>query len=144
MSDGALRTHYTEIDGTRKQCKPAAMVREHVQVFFNEIFWYLHHLYRSETSENVMIIVAYREAVSAPVFVPCQLLLIVSQRRLWSEASAFVQRTFNLSAANMPSLSVLPRVNTIDSSQGQEAPVVFLDCSIQLARSGFRPTDICQ
>lgn len=35
----------------------------------------------------------------------------------------------------MPSLTFLPNVKTIDSAQGQEAPVVFLDCSVQEANS---------
>lgn len=64
FNDRDIRTHYIEIAGTRiKSDSGSSVVREHIQVFFNTIFWYLHAYYGKDMERNVMIIVAYREAV---------------------------------------------------------------------------------
>lgn len=65
VPDGALRTCYLQMDGNRIKDKDgfSSVVREHIQVFFKGVFWYLHEYYGKAMSENVMMIAAYREAV---------------------------------------------------------------------------------
>ena len=67
LADEKVRTRYIEINGRRiKDAEGASsVVREHIKVFFSSIFWYLHAYYGKEMEKNVMIIVAYREAVSS-------------------------------------------------------------------------------
>lgn len=51
--------------------------------------------------------------------------------RLWKEAAAFMQRKYKLGDEKNPSTRFVPEIVTIDSSQGREADVVFVDCSVQ-------------
>lgn len=66
MSDGALRTAYLQIKGKRikDEADRSSVVREHIEVFYNGIFWYLYGYYKEALAENVMVIAAYGEAVS--------------------------------------------------------------------------------
>lgn len=77
LDDGALRTHYLEIDGNRMKDAEgsSSVVRGHILIFFDTIFWYLHAYYGTAMAENVMIIVAYREAVGDFTIVRKPLLL---------------------------------------------------------------------
>lgn len=80
-SGGAgLRTRYLQIKGVRKQDPDSgsSYVREHVQIFFNTIFWYLHEYYQAGMQENVMIIAAYGHAVSTNPPNPKDRILTVS------------------------------------------------------------------
>ena len=65
--DGSLRKHYLEIAGTWTQdrAQMSSVVHEHIQVFYNTIFWYLHAYYGKAMAKEVMVIVAYGEAVGA-------------------------------------------------------------------------------
>lgn len=60
-------------------------------------------------------------------------MLVANDRkvRLWKEASAFIQREYKLGDEDTPSIRLIPEIATTDSSQGREANVVFLDCSVQ-------------
>lgn len=66
-NDGDLRLQYLQVKGKRIKDRDnrSSVVREHIQLFFNEIFWYLHEYYKENMADNVIIIAAYGEAVSS-------------------------------------------------------------------------------
>jgi senataxin len=119
QQDILLRTKYVEIAGTRDNSKLSAVVREHILAFFNHIFWPLHAYYGEKLHENVMIICAYRAA-----------------RSTWEEAISYLQAKHRLPLAQTP------HVVTIDSSQGTEAPLTFIDCSVQQYTAKYKRRDI--
>ncbi|USW54916.1 Putative P-loop containing nucleoside triphosphate hydrolase, DNA2/NAM7 helicase, helicase [Septoria linicola] len=106
--DALLRTHYIQVAGKRVKRNLSTVVREHIVAFFNQIFWYLHAYYGTDLYDNVTIIVAYKEA-----------------RSCWQQALKQMMRK------NQMSPRELPNVITIDSSQGTEAPITIIDCSVQ-------------
>ncbi|CAK4023898.1 Hypothetical predicted protein [Lecanosticta acicola] len=117
QQDKFIRAHYLEVHGVRDNSKQSAFVREHIKFFFDKCYWPLRAYYGAETFEKVMIICAYKEA-----------------RKCWHEAAQHLQHKYKIPNAQ------LPRILTIDSSQGCEAPVTFIDCSVQQysARTKFR------
>lgn len=117
--DKSIRTHYLELRGTRDNSKKSAFVQEHVHVFFDRIYWKLRAYYGEKMEEQCMIIVAYKGAMD-----------------IWHEAMAHLQRKYNIPTAQMP------RILTIDSSQGAEASVCMIDCSVQEYSSESRRKDI--
>ena len=70
--DKSIRTHYLELRGTRDTTKRSPFVQEHVHVFFDSIYWKLLAYYGEKMEEQVMVIVAYKGAVSGTN--PCILL----------------------------------------------------------------------
>lgn len=106
--DKAVRARYLEVYGRRDNSARSAVVREHAKAFFEHCYPYLRAYYGTKTNDEVMIICAYKEA-----------------RRYWIDAAQHIQRKYKI-----PNIQ-LPKITTIDSSQGTEAEVVFLDCSVQ-------------
>ncbi|KAM3419821.1 hypothetical protein BST61_g3152 [Cercospora zeina] len=109
--DDFLRSHYVQVEGRRVKRNLSTVVREHILAFFNKIFWDLHAYFGSEMHDNVTVIVAYKEA-----------------RFCWQQALKHLMRVHKLTAKE------LPNVMTIDSSQGTEATITIVDCSVQQYR----------
>ncbi|GIZ43784.1 hypothetical protein CKM354_000699800 [Cercospora kikuchii] len=109
--DDFLRSHYVQVEGKRVKRNLSTVVREHILAFFNHIFWDLHAYFGTEFHDNVTVIVAYKEA-----------------RFCWQQASKHLMRIHKLTTRE------LPNVMTIDSSQGTEATITIVDCSVQQYR----------
>ncbi|KAK4554491.1 hypothetical protein LTR86_008345 [Recurvomyces mirabilis] len=116
LTDEQLRNAYFEVSGTRRPSSNGTswVVREHIHFFFERIFWHLNAYYRGKTAEHVMVIAAYGEACAR-----------------WSEASNDIRRKNNLALDDMPTIC------TIDSSQGREATIVIIDCSVQTDEKNY-------
>lgn len=111
-----LRTHYLQIKGVRKQ-EPdsgSSYVREHIQVFFNTIFWYLHAYYGKRMQENVMIIAAYGYAVSSRARTRCLFLTSASfvcgkmHQPLSNANTSFRLKTSHRCASSQSALRLIP------------------------------------
>ena len=65
-TDEKARHHWFEIDGERKKAPggTSPFVKEHIDAFFDHIFPALQEFWKEQTSENLMIICPYLEAVS--------------------------------------------------------------------------------
>ncbi|KAK3680639.1 hypothetical protein LTR37_021127 [Vermiconidia calcicola] len=114
VSDADLRRHYVEVKGTRvpHESTKSMIVHEHIDVFFNKIFPKLREYFRSNDksmNKHVMIICGY------------------------NFARYEYQDRFKDYLARNPSLTTqdIPRVLSVDSSQGDESFMVFLDGSYQ-------------
>ncbi|KAF7198583.1 Helicase SEN1 [Pseudocercospora fuligena] len=117
--DRSVRTHYLEIDGNRDNSKRSAFVLEHVRFFCDKIYWNLRAYFVEKTNEKVLVICAYKEA-----------------KLCYEDAMRYIQRKYHIPD------SQLPRIATIDSSQGAEAPVTIIDCSVQKYDPRRRRADI--
>lgn len=62
--DKRIRVQYLNVLGTRDLSKRSAFVREHPRFFFEHIYWPLLAYYGENMQENVMVICAYKGAVS--------------------------------------------------------------------------------
>lgn len=120
-SDTKLRLHWIEVAGTRKvhPVTCSSTVTEHVDVFFKTIYYELSDYFqriKEKMGKHVMIICAYSYALHE------------------------YQNRINALLANDSSLDKddMPRVLTVDSSQGEESMMVIFDGSFQHGnRIGF-------
>ncbi|KXT08633.1 hypothetical protein AC579_6564 [Pseudocercospora musae] len=117
--DKVVRTHYLEIKGTRDHSKRSPFVLEHVRFFCDKLFWKLRAYFVEKTNEKVLVICAYKEA-----------------KICYEDAMRYIQGKYHIPD------SQLPRIATIDSSQGTEAPVTIIDCSVQKYDPRRRQADI--
>lgn len=120
-SDSRLRLHWIEVSGKRKvhPVTNSSTVTEHVDVFFSKIYPLLRdHFDRTEEKmgKNVMIICAYSYAL----------------HEYQNQISTLLANDRSLDKDDMP------RVLTVDSSQGEESMMVIFDGSFQHGnRIGF-------
>lgn len=126
-----VRLHYIQVKGRRKvhPAKKSVVVEEHVDVFFEKILPPLQAFFmnRNEKLEdNLMIICAYGYAVSQFFLQYCNECLHRGQVEMYTERIKGVLRADpQLTTADMP------RVLTVDASQGQESFMVIFDGSFQ-------------
>ncbi|KAK4499399.1 hypothetical protein PRZ48_009913 [Zasmidium cellare] len=106
--DRRIRSHYFDVRGTRDNSKRSAFVREHPRFFFEHIYWPLRAYYGEKMQDNVMVICAYKGA-----------------KNCWLEAMGHIQQQYQIPTKQMA------KILTIDSSQGAEAQLVIIDCSVQ-------------
>jgi superfamily I DNA and/or RNA helicase len=132
VTDNDLRRHYIEVSGTREKnpVTHSSIVYAHVDVFFNKIFPKLRQYFREKkmnVEKNVMIICAYGFAVSNVKndiyrVYPADAPQVGEYKKRFQEMR---EKNKALTADD------IPRVLTIDSSQGDESFMVFFDASAQ-------------
>ncbi len=128
LTDNDLRRHYIEVYGRKVEYEKSVAVLEHIDVFMVQIFPKLFKFFRASgrsMKEEVMIICAYNYAVSKP-------------RRRRSDKADPQQRSeydrrIKEFLRQRPECTIndIPRIMSIDSSQGDESFMVFLDASLQ-------------
>lgn len=72
LQDLCIRTKYVQVAGRRDNSTRSAVVREHIVAFFERIYWHLHAYFQEKTQQNVMIICAYKGAVSHNIVQPLE------------------------------------------------------------------------
>ncbi|KAI7476554.1 hypothetical protein KC351_g9390 [Hortaea werneckii] len=107
-----LRVHYLELEAERRlnQQTKSAVVLEIAELFMESIWPKLHELFGSKMSANVFVIVAYRETMY-----------------WWRTRIQNAMRR----AGDPRDTTHYPTVITVDSSQGSEALMTFLDLAVQ-------------
>ncbi|GAB1735355.1 hypothetical protein NU219Hw_g2991t1 [Hortaea werneckii] len=107
-----LRMHYLELEAERRlnQRTKSAVVLEVAELFMESIWPKLHELFGDKMSANVFVIVAYRET-----FYWWRTRIQNAMRKAGSPRDA----------------THYPTVITVDSSQGREALMTFLDLAVQ-------------
>ncbi|KAI7182729.1 hypothetical protein KC363_g8613 [Hortaea werneckii] len=107
-----LRVHYLELEAERRlnQQTKSAVVLEIAELFMESIWPKLHELFGSKMSANVFVIVAYRETMY-----------------WWRTRIQNAMRK----ADHPRDTTHYPTVITVDSSQGSEALMTFLDLAVQ-------------
>ncbi|RMX95154.1 hypothetical protein D0867_13599 [Hortaea werneckii] len=107
-----LRLHYLELEAERRlnQQTKSAVVLEVAELFMESIWPKLHELFGDKMSTNVFVIVAYRETMY-----------------WWRTRIQNAMRK----AGSPRDATHYPTVITVDSSQGREALMTFLDLAVQ-------------
>ncbi|KAK4548249.1 hypothetical protein LTR36_010119 [Oleoguttula mirabilis] len=127
LSEELYRLHYFEIVGERVQHPEScsSVVKEHVEVFFREMFPHLQSYFGDRTEEDLMIICGHGYAASH--LNPCLFRVWLTSWQIQHYQTA----VFELQAKQKNPDSHYPRIMTIDSAQGQEAFMVIVDGSFQ-------------
>ncbi|KAK5167170.1 uncharacterized protein LTR77_007900 [Saxophila tyrrhenica] len=124
LRDNDLRRHYFEVYGKRVEYEKSIAVHEHIDVFMKDIFPKLFEFFRESgrsMKEDVMIICAYNYARSE------------YDRRI----KEFLRHHHPGHTTNN-----IPRIMSVDGSQGDEAFMVFFDASAQQGhRVGFMQSE---
>ncbi|KAI7188034.1 hypothetical protein KC316_g6627 [Hortaea werneckii] len=107
-----LRVHYLELEAERRlyQQTKSAVVLEVAELFMESIWPKLHELFGDKMSANVFVIVAYRETM------------------YWWRTR--IQNAMRKAGSPRDATHYLT-VITVDSSQGREALMTFLDLAVQ-------------